>query len=132
MYSIVHLHHQQQQQQRQQFILLRYREQSRWRNTCIARASCRYEAAAAAAAVRCCSLALDMPGVHSFVFLLLLLLLLPLLLPLLCCQEGERYDLEFEWSSPLSGRAGRFFRLNGLKKEQGMVRKRHADRVDML
>lgn len=40
-----------------------------------------------------------------------------------CCysQEGERYDLEFEWTSPLSGRAGRFFRLNGLRNEQGMV-----------
>ncbi|KAF6260578.1 hypothetical protein COO60DRAFT_1700289 [Scenedesmus sp. NREL 46B-D3] len=36
-------------------------------------------------------------------------------------QEGERFDLDFEWSSPLSGRGGRFFRLNGLKKEQGMA-----------
>ena len=37
-------------------------------------------------------------------------------------QEKEREDLEFEWTSPLSGRANRFFRLTGLSKEQAMVR----------
>uniref|UniRef100_A0A383VYS6 BRO1 domain-containing protein n=1 Tax=Tetradesmus obliquus TaxID=3088 RepID=A0A383VYS6_TETOB len=42
-------------------------------------------------------------------------------LAILIDQEGERFDLDFEWSSPLSGRAGRFFRLNGLKKEQGLA-----------
>eukprot|EP00775_Hariotina_reticulata_P008638 gene8638-8819_t len=36
-------------------------------------------------------------------------------------QEGDRFDLDFEWTSPLSGRTGRFFRLNGLRKEQGLV-----------
>ena len=37
-------------------------------------------------------------------------------------QEGERADLEFGWTSPLSGRAGRMFILPGLLKERGMVR----------
>jgi hypothetical protein len=36
-------------------------------------------------------------------------------------QEGDREDLEFEWSSPLSGRPGRFFRVNGLCKEHALV-----------
>jgi hypothetical protein len=37
-------------------------------------------------------------------------------------QEGDREDLEFEWSSPLSGRTGRFFRVAGLRKEHALVR----------
>eukprot|EP00879_Flechtneria_rotunda_P001652 GHRR01001812.1.p1 GENE.GHRR01001812.1~~GHRR01001812.1.p1 ORF type:complete len:395 (+),score=149.03 GHRR01001812.1:171-1355(+) len=36
-------------------------------------------------------------------------------------QEGDRFDLNFEWTSPLTGRPTRFFRLNGLKKEQALA-----------
>lgn len=36
-------------------------------------------------------------------------------------QEGDREDLEFEWSSPMSGRSGRIFRVAGLRKEHALV-----------
>lgn len=37
-------------------------------------------------------------------------------------QEGDREELEFEWSSPMSGRPGRFFRIAGFRKEHALVR----------
>jgi hypothetical protein len=39
-------------------------------------------------------------------------------------QEGDREELEFEWSSPMSGRPGRFFRIAGFRKEHALVSSR--------
>ncbi|KAF8071277.1 hypothetical protein HT031_001360 [Scenedesmus sp. PABB004] len=41
-------------------------------------------------------------------------------------QEGDRFDLAFEWTSPLSGRPGRFFQLHGLRKEAAMATSLYA------
>ncbi len=54
---------------------------------------------------------------------------LTILQPGLALQEGDIAELQFQWTSPLSGRGGRFFWLQGLLKEQAMVRACRLDDV---